>query len=180
MKAEHREPLVTGTARFTADLPLPAGTLHAMVAVSPHAHAGFTRIECAEALEEPGVECVLTAADIPGLNDIGNVVHDEPLLAVSEVHCVGQPYALVLGVNADAAWRGAQAVAADWNPLPAVFDAREAYRAGGLAADAAHLRDGGCRCRLGTMRHGRQWPCRYRLGGARLHGDPVRAGRATR
>ncbi|HEX5360909.1 MAG TPA: molybdopterin cofactor-binding domain-containing protein, partial [Fluviicoccus sp.] len=119
-------------ARFTADLPLPAGTLHAMVAVSPHPHAGFTHIDSREALEEPGVECVLTAADIPGLNDIGNVVHDEPMLAESAVHCVGQPYALVLGVNADAAWRGAQAVSADWNPLPAVFDAREAYRAGML------------------------------------------------
>ncbi|HEX5278220.1 MAG TPA: molybdopterin cofactor-binding domain-containing protein [Fluviicoccus sp.] len=132
MKAEHREFLASGAARFTADLPLPAGTLHAMVAVSPHAHARFTRIDTREALEEPGVECVLTAADIPGLNDIGNVVHDEAMLAVSEVHCVGQPFALVLGVNADAAWRGAQAVTADWSPLPAVFDAREAYRQGAL------------------------------------------------
>lgn len=126
------EPLVRGTAHFTGDLPLPAGTLHAMVATSPHAHARFTRIDTTAALAGEGVVAVLTAADIPGSNDIGNLFHDEPLLASDTVHCVGQPYALVLADTADAAWRGAQKVQADWTPLPAVFDAREAFARGDL------------------------------------------------
>ena len=37
--------LARGEARFTGDLPLPPGTLHAMVAVSPQAHARFSRID---------------------------------------------------------------------------------------------------------------------------------------
>lgn len=124
--------LVRGEARFTGDLPLPAGSLHAMAAVSPQAHARFGRIETAAALAEPGVVAVLTAADIPGINDIGNLFRGEPLLATDEVHCVGQPYALVVAETADAAWRGARRVSADWQALPAIFEPRAAYAAGAV------------------------------------------------
>ena len=124
--------LARGEARFTGDLPLPPGTLHAMVAVSPQAHARFSGIDHSAALAEPGVVAVLTAADIPGTNDIGNLFRGEPLLAVEEVHCVGEPYALVVADSADAAWRGARKLSADWQPLPAIFDVRAAYAAGQL------------------------------------------------
>ena len=49
MSADTMDLLVRGAARFTADLPLPAGGLHAMVAVSPHAHATFTHLDTAAA-----------------------------------------------------------------------------------------------------------------------------------
>ncbi len=124
--------LVQGRALFTGDLPLPSGCLHALPATSPHAHARFTRVETAAALAEPGVVAVLTAADIPGTNEIGNVVHDEPLLAVAEVHCVGHPFALVVAESADAAWRASRLVGADWEELPATLEARAAAAVGGL------------------------------------------------
>ena len=126
------ELLATGSARFSGDLPLPPGCLHALPAVSPHAHARFSRIETAAALAEPGVIAVFTAADIPGANQISNLAHDEPLLAAGEVHCVGQPFALVVADSADGAWRGSRLVTADWQPLPACFDARAAFAAGEL------------------------------------------------
>lgn len=132
MKCDDLALLARGAAHFTADIPLPAGTLHAMVATSPHAHARFSRIDSAAALAEPGVQAVLTARDIPGTNDVGNLFHDEPLLADGVVHCIGQPYALVLADSHEAAWRGAQCLSADWEPLPAILDAREAYAAGQL------------------------------------------------
>jgi xanthine dehydrogenase large subunit len=128
------ELLVRGAARFTADLPLPAGGLEAMVAVSPHAHARFTRLDTAAAAGLPGVRAVLTAADIPGINQISTMAHDEPLLAEAEVHCVGEPVALVIAESADVAWRAAQLVTADWVELPAILDAREALDAGQLLA----------------------------------------------
>lgn len=124
--------LARGEARFTGDLPLPPGTLHAMVATSPQAHARFNGIDRSAALAEPGVVAVLTAADIPGTNDIGNLFRGEPLLAADTVHCVGEPYALVVADSADAAWRGAQKLRAEWQPLPAIFDVRAAYAAGQL------------------------------------------------
>ena len=54
MSADTMDLLVRGAARFTADLPLPAGGLHAMVAVSPHAHATFTHLDIAAAAGLPG------------------------------------------------------------------------------------------------------------------------------
>ena len=128
------ELLVRGEARFTTDLPLPGGGLHAMVAVSPHAHASFDAVDCAAARAYPGVVAVLAAPDIPGVNQIGAIAHDEPLLAEGEVHCVGQPIALVLAESAEAAWRAAQLVTAQWRVLPAVLDAQDAFRSGHLIA----------------------------------------------
>jgi xanthine dehydrogenase large subunit len=126
------ELLARGVARFTADLPLPSGGLHAMVATSPHAHARFTRLDTTAAVSQPGVRAVLTYADIRGENQVGDLRRDEPLLADGEVHCVGQPIALVLAESADTAWRAAQRVSADWSVLPHVLDVRDAYAAGDL------------------------------------------------
>lgn len=138
----HEPRLAQGIARFTDDLPLPPGTLHAMVAVSPHAHARFSRVFTADALAEPGVVAVFTAWDIPGTNDVGHIHHDEPLLADAEVHCVGQPYALVVATDHHAARRGAARVTADFEPLPALLDVREAWRAGALVQPPRTLANG--------------------------------------
>ncbi len=127
MSTDNLDLLVRGTARFTADLPLPAGGLHAMVAVSPHARATFTHIDTAAAAGQSGVRLVLTAADIPGVNQISTMAHDELLLADGEVHCVGQPVALVIADSADAAWRAAHVVTADWVAHAPIVDAREAF-----------------------------------------------------
>jgi len=126
--------LATGAAQFVGDLPLPPGTLHAFPAVSPHAHASFTRVDADAARALPGVVAVLTAADIPGDNEIGNIAADDPLLADGEVDCVGQPYALVVADDPDAAWRAAQRVTADFVELPALLGARAAFAAGSLIA----------------------------------------------
>ena len=126
--------LLTGAARFTADLPIPSGTLHGAIACSPFAHASFTTLELDRARDYPAVRAVLVAADIPGENQLGDVVHDEPLLADGEVHCVGQPVALVLADSAEVAWQAAQLVDADWSPLPAVLDLADAHAAGHLIA----------------------------------------------
>ncbi|HEX6887844.1 MAG TPA: molybdopterin cofactor-binding domain-containing protein, partial [Candidatus Nanopelagicales bacterium] len=125
------ELLVRGAARFTADLPLPAGTLHGAVAVSGLAHARWEGpLATARAASLPGVRAVLDARDVPGQNQVGDLAHDEPLLAEGEVHCVGQPIALVLADCADRAWRAAQAVDAAWVELPAVLDVPAALAAG--------------------------------------------------
>ena len=124
--------LARGRARFVGDLALPAGCLHAAPVGSPHAHASFTRVETAAALGVPGVVAVLVAADIVGINDVSTMARDEELLADGEVSCVGQPFALVVAESADAAWRAVRLVDADFRPLPAIFDAREAWAAGEL------------------------------------------------
>ena len=71
---------VTGAALYTDDLGVKmTGLLHAWPLQAPHAHARITRLDTAPALKVPGVVRVLTAADVPGVNDAG-VKGDEPLL----------------------------------------------------------------------------------------------------
>jgi xanthine dehydrogenase large subunit len=86
---------VTGEACYVDDLPTPPGTLHGMVLSSPHACARIASADARRALEVPGVDAVLFARDLPAANQVGPVVHDEPLLADGEVHCVGQHVAVV-------------------------------------------------------------------------------------
>jgi len=121
-----------GEAPFIADLDLPPGCLHAAVVESPVPHAHRLRLDASVAEQVPGVVRVLTAADIPGDNQIGGVILDEPLLADGALHFAGQPVAMVVAESPAAARRGAAAVTVSYEELPGVFDPREAAAAGQL------------------------------------------------
>ncbi|GAA3668135.1 xanthine dehydrogenase molybdopterin binding subunit [Nocardioides ginsengisoli] len=119
---------VTGQALYTDDLALRLpGLLHAHPVQAPHAHARVTRLDPAPAYGIPGVVRVLTAADVPGVNDAGTK-HDEPLFP-DEVMFHGHAVAWVLGETLEAARLGAAAVAVDYEPLPALVDVTEAIAA---------------------------------------------------
>ena len=55
--------LLTGRGRYADDLPVAAGTLHAAILRSPHAHAEILAVDTARALAMPGVACILTGED---------------------------------------------------------------------------------------------------------------------
>jgi xanthine dehydrogenase large subunit len=119
---------VTGTALYTQDLVgRTLGTLHAWPVQAPHAHARLTGLRTAAAYEVPGVVRVLTAADVPGINDAGEK-HDEPLFP-SEVMFYGHAVCWVLGETLEAARQGAAVVEADYEPLPALVSVHDAIRA---------------------------------------------------
>ena len=119
---------VTGRALYTDDLtPRTKGVLHAWPVQSPHAHARVTAMHTDAAYDVPGVVRVLTAADLPGVNDSG-VKHDEPLFP-SEVMHHGQAVCWVLGESLEAARRGAAQVEVDYEPLPALLTIHDAIDA---------------------------------------------------
>jgi xanthine dehydrogenase large subunit len=123
---------VAGAAPYIDDLPELQGTLHAALGLSPVAHGTLRGIDLARLRAQPGVVAVLTAADIPGPNDCGPIVHDDPILADGTVHYRGQPVFAVVADSRDAARRAA-ALAAQVltiDPLPAVLDARAAHAQG--------------------------------------------------
>ncbi len=119
-----------GEAAFVDDLPEPAGLLHAAVFASRVAHGRILSLEASTCRSHPGVVAVFTAADIPGANQIGGMVPDEPLLADGEVHFVGQPIAVVVAESRHQARAAAATIAAEFERLPAIFDPREAAAAG--------------------------------------------------
>jgi xanthine dehydrogenase large subunit len=117
----------TGRAMYTDDLAaLTAGVLTAWPVQSTHAHARV-RLDVQGAARVPGVVRVLTADDVPGINDAG-VKQDEPLFP-SEAMYHGHALAWVLGETPEAARLGAAAVTVHYEPLPAIVTIAEAIAA---------------------------------------------------
>jgi xanthine dehydrogenase large subunit len=89
---------VTGGATFTDDMPELAGTLYAAIIKSPVAHGELIGdgIDREALLKEHGVVAVYTAKDIPGENNCGPIIHDDPFLAVGKVEFLGQAVAVVV------------------------------------------------------------------------------------
>ena len=117
---------VTGVAKYAADY-LMENALHVRPVRSPYAHAVIKKVDKAGALKVPGVEAVITAEDVPGENQIGYLVDDQPIIT-TKARYVGDIVALVVARNLRAAWEGADRVKVEYEELPAVFDPRAALK----------------------------------------------------
>jgi len=150
---------VAGEAAYIDDLPELAGTLHAALGLSPVAHGRLLGIDLAALRAQPGVVAVLTAADIPGANDCGPILHDDPILADGELRYVGQPVFAVIALTRDAARRAAARAKAvlQVEPLPPILTPQAAHAAGAYVLPPMHLvrstRDGGARAAIDAAPH---------------------------
>lgn len=121
--------LLTGRGTFVDDIVRP-GMRHVCFVRSPVARARIVSVDATAALELPGVETVLVAADLNGdvheswYTSMGAAVPEtpKPPLAEGEVRFVGDPVALVVAVDRYVAEDAADLVALDLEPLPAVVD----------------------------------------------------------
>jgi len=133
---------VAGEATYTDDLPEPRGLLHAAVGVSPHAHGTIEHIDLAAVLAVPGVVAVLTPADIPGVNDIGPIQRDDPILAERLVEFAGQPIFAVCATSVAIARRAAAQARIDIAPLPALLTIDAALAAQSYVLPPVHVMRG--------------------------------------
>lgn len=117
---------VRGTSRFVDDIPTASDCLHALLFTSPVARGILRSLDISKAQAAPGVVAVYTHKDVPGVNQVGHVLHDQPLLAVDSLEYIGQPIALVVAETRRAAQRAVALVEAEIEKLDAVFDPREA------------------------------------------------------
>ncbi len=126
-----------GRARFTADY-IPKDTIVVKVLRSTVPHALIKAIDPSEALRIPGVEAVLTASDVPGMNQIGYALPDQPFLNDEKVHFIGDPIALVCAEDEHSAVAGMDAVEVEYDPLHANLTIDETLEEGAL-----HIHEGG-------------------------------------
>lgn len=131
---------VTGRAKFVDDAG--PGLLQTQLVLSPHARARITHRDAAAARKMPGVAAILFADAVPGVNDVGHIQRDEPLLAGAEVHYHGQPVALVVADTVEQAREAALQVRIDYEPQPALTDLRTAVSAGSFHTPAHVLSRG--------------------------------------
>ncbi len=127
---ESAELHVRGEARYTDDIPEVQGTLHAALGLARYAHARIVALDLDHVRAQPGVIAVFTAQDIPGENDCGPVVHDDPVLADGLVQYLGQPVFAVIATSHDLARRAAALAASDevvrYEPLEPVLSVADA------------------------------------------------------
>ena len=127
---------VTGRAQYGADINLP-GTLHGKILRSPHGHARIVSIDTSKAEALPDVKAVVTAADVPIVQDMmidfgetmGNArLLAENCLAQEKVLYKGHAVAAVAASNPHVAEEALSLIEVVYEPLPVVLNAIEAMR----------------------------------------------------
>ncbi len=113
---------VSGEARYTDDIPEPIGTLHAAIGMSERAHARIKSIDLGPVRAAAGVVDVMTADDVPGANDLGGPVKDDPIFADGLVQYVGQSVFAVAATSARHARRAARLAVIEYDDLEPVLD----------------------------------------------------------
>src|SRR5206468_11477953 len=121
---------VSGAALYVDDQTPRRGMLETWPVCSPHAHARIVRRDATAARAMPGVVAVLMAEDIPGLNDVGAVRHDEILLADKEVFYHGHLVALVVGETLEACRAAAARVVVEYETLEPTLTIEQAIASG--------------------------------------------------
>jgi xanthine dehydrogenase large subunit len=133
---------VAGEAFYTDDLPEPRGTLHIALGTSPIAHGRLHGADLSAVRAAPGVVDVVVAADIPGVNDVGPIQHDDPILADGCVQFVGQPVFAVAATSAKAARSAARLARFDIEALHPVLTIDDALAAESYVLPPVHVTRG--------------------------------------
>ena len=120
---------VSGRANYVDDIALPANALHGAFGMSSIAHGRVRRLDLEPVRAAPGVLAVFAAADVPGDNNYGSSVHDDPIFAPGLVQYVGQPLFAVVAESYQQARRAALRAVVEYEALPAILDIRAALAA---------------------------------------------------
>ncbi len=124
-------PKVTGEALFASDT-APDNALWVRLVRSPHAHAVFELGNFDQLMHEyPGLNRILTAADIPGRNGFGIYpdIKDQPVLADGLVRYQGEPILALVGDQKTVESLRWDTLPIHWNTLPPLTDVAAAAEA---------------------------------------------------
>ena len=125
------EKFAMGERPYIDDLKF-SGMLEAAFLFSPNPRIRVVSIDTRDAERFPGVERVVTAADVPGQRKQGLIYKDWPLfIAEGETtHCISDILAGVVAVDARTARKAVELIRLEYEILPAVFDPEEAIQPG--------------------------------------------------
>lgn len=123
---------VRGESVYLDDIVELKGTLYAQVFDSSNAHAKIVSVDYSKAEKLSGVIKIITWADIPGENEVGGIVRDEPLLAHDVVDFYGQPIAIIIATSDKVALKARKLIDIVYSDKPVIVDPREAQLKGHL------------------------------------------------
>ncbi|MFK5980130.1 MAG: xanthine dehydrogenase molybdopterin binding subunit [Rhizobiaceae bacterium] len=126
---------VCGSAEYIDDIPEPAGTLHLYFGLSEIANGSIDNIDLSAVSNAEGVVAVLTANDIPGVNDVSPTgLHDEPVFTENTIEFYGQPIFAVLAKTRDQARRATKLAEISYTKQKPIIDVQAA-----MDADYPHV-----------------------------------------
>ncbi|MGI0493339.1 xanthine dehydrogenase molybdopterin binding subunit [Alkalinema pantanalense CENA528] len=120
---------VTGKAVYTDEQRPPVDMLSIYPVMAPHAHARIKQIDLSAAEQVVGYVTVITAADVPGINNTGVILADEILLPMEAISYWGQAVLWIVGETEVAAQRAAEQIKIEYEPLPAILSIADAIAA---------------------------------------------------
>ncbi len=144
---------VAGEAAYVDDIAELAGTLYAAPGLSQRAHASIKSINLDVVKASEGVVAVLTADDIPGVNNCGPILDDDPILADGTVFYFGQPVFVVVANTMTAARKAIKKAVIEYQDLPATLDVKAAKQAESWVLPPAHLRRGDTQSAMNDSQH---------------------------
>ena len=133
---------VTGQAAYTDDIPEPRDLLHIAVGMSRHAHARIKHLDLGKVIAATGVHATLVAADIPGANNFGAIVADDPILVDDIAQYAGHPLFAVAANTVDQARKAALLATVDYEPLAPILDTMDAVEKGSFVLPSEELTRG--------------------------------------
>jgi CO/xanthine dehydrogenase Mo-binding subunit len=107
---------------------VPENSLYVKVVRSSVPHALLKKVDLTAVRNHPGVTTVVSAQDIPGINESTALLPDKPLFATDRVRFVGEPIAAIASFDPSVAEEAIELVNVEYEPLPAVFSPTEALK----------------------------------------------------
>ncbi len=144
---------VSGEAMYTDDIPEARGTLYAAIGMSERAHARLKSVDLTKVRAAPGVVAVITAKDIPGKNDYGPVVADDPIFATSLVQYYGQSLFAVAARTTEQARRAARLASVEYEDLKSNLTAEAALKDQSFVLPTERLLRGNPRAAIESAPH---------------------------
>jgi xanthine dehydrogenase molybdopterin binding subunit len=132
----------TGKAVYIDDMPEPPGLLHGFVFTSPVAAGRIISFDIEKAKALPGIETILYYRNIPGANQMGPVVQDEPVLVEENIECIGQAVFLLAAKNEKSAREALKHIKVEIEESPAILSLPEAIKAENLLHPARKIEYG--------------------------------------
>jgi xanthine dehydrogenase large subunit len=149
---------VSGKAIYADDIPEPQELLHLYIAMSAHAHARLISVDLGAVRSARDVVWVGCADDIPGANNVGPVVADEPLFAASEtsggdVQTAGQALFAVAATSPEAARRAAKLAKIIYDPRDPILTIDQAMDAKSFFGKPKRISRGDATAVMAAARH---------------------------
>ena len=133
---------VSGKSIYIDDIPVSEGTAFIKIFDASIAHAKIKSLDFSEAQQMESIIKIFSYKDIPGQNQIGGIIPDEPLLAEAEVHFWGQPILLIAAETEDAAEEALSKIKIEYEALPVITDPREAFKQNKLLSISRKFKNG--------------------------------------